>query len=299
MAVILCGGCQKVIEPEDLPEQDPKLVLNSVLYTGEPPTLSLSSSKSILSGKPFKVIANAECDLYENDSWVERLKYDSMGYYSGKHLPVADRKYTFRVNAAGYPGIEASTVMPSTVTKARAERYDTTAYDYTVGMWTPGIMNFGGMSTYKIWISDDATKKNVYALDAVVAVYDSLGNKLDLEINSSVSRPEVYSLYGGYEVTDEVLVNGSEVFVDVRVSFESGGPVDVAPYSAEVFLRVANISEEITNYRQTVYEQASMGSNFFAEPVLVYNNVKNGMGLLGSANNSGLFLLFKGKLKKV
>ncbi len=300
LIITMTCGCQKVIEPEDLPEQDPKLVLNSVLYTGETPTLNLTSSKSILSGKPFKVITNAECDLYENDSWVERLKHDSAGNYSGKYLPVADRKYTFRINASGFPGIEASTTMPPTVTEVRIERYDTLNASFYNYSGQAGYSTMGGSAKFKIWIKDDPSKKNYYALDAVFFIYDSLGQQVDADLSSSVfdgSNGNYYYGNGeGFETTDETVVNGNEIFLDIVTQCNSSSASAASVREVEVFLKVSNISEEIYRYKQTVFEQASMGPNFFAEPVLVYNNVQNGMGLLGSTNNAGLIRLVKQKL---
>jgi hypothetical protein len=291
-------GCEKIIEPKDLPDQDPKLVLNSVLYTTQSVTANISSSKSILSGKAYKLVTDAECDLYEDGSWVERLKHDSLGYYTGTYMPVADRQYMMKVNAPGYPGIDATTKMPPAVTKVRVERYDTNTYTYNNYIMYMGLRQIMGSGKFKIWVTDDPALKNYYSFATIASVFDSVGNKLDLQVSPSFyANTGSTQLSYGTEVSDEVLVNGREVFIDADVNIYSTNNTANA-YSIEILLQVSNISEEVYRYKQTVIQQAAMGPNFFAEPVLVYNNVQNGMGLLGSTNSAGTITLFKGKLNR-
>jgi len=59
---------------------------------------------------------------------------------------------------------------------------------------------------------------------------------------------------------------------------------------AEVYLTVSNTSEDLYKYNTTLRNQLYTGVSLFAEPVLVFNNVKNGMGIVGSMYSTTFFL---------
>jgi hypothetical protein len=296
LALWVCfAACEKVIEPKDLPEQEPKLVLNCVVYAQQTVSLQVSSSKSIISGKDHKLVENADCDLYEDDRFVERLAHRGKGEYSSAYVAQTGKKYTLKVNASGYPGVEGSTSVPENVPAVRFERYDTLNSKY-YSFVSNGFMNMGGESKFKVWIPDDLSKRNFYSVAATVFVYDSLGAPISGSITSYVyGNNNTTFLSGGFEVDDQVIVNGREVFLDLVVGFYRDDNTIVAADSLEVFLSVSNISEDLFKYKQTLNKQASLGASFFAEPVQVHNNVHNGMGIVASINGQGSTAIYRGK----
>src|SRR5438045_1388231 len=83
-------SCEKVIEPKNLPEQDPRIVLNSILMAGDKVSTEISASKSIISGKPYKFINNATCVLYVNGNLTETLPFVKNGVYTGTTVVTAN-----------------------------------------------------------------------------------------------------------------------------------------------------------------------------------------------------------------
>src|SRR5688572_25801801 len=131
LAALLVCGCEKVIEPKELPEQDPRLVVNSILYADSNVRVNITSSKSILSGKAYKVLDNAICKLFEDDNFVEQLSNNKNGNYNSAYLAKADKKYSLQVHADGFVDVEGSAHLPQAVKGMRFERYDTINNTFT------------------------------------------------------------------------------------------------------------------------------------------------------------------------
>src|SRR4051812_25691540 len=105
VVLVTAISCRKVIEPKDLPKQDPRLVLNCILYPDSLVSANISLSKSILTSKEYQYISDAACDLYENDSYIETLTSLGSGKYRSKLTAKANTNYSIKVAASGYAGV--------------------------------------------------------------------------------------------------------------------------------------------------------------------------------------------------
>jgi hypothetical protein len=292
-SVLFFAGCEKVIEPKSLPQQDPMLVLNCILYNDSVVRATVSLSKSILSGKDYVYINNATCDLYQDDNFIERLSGKGDGKYEGATKPVSGKKYTLKVAAPGYNSVEGSTILGEYVPVSYYERYDTTNYRVYQYIMAGTDNNVSGNIKLKIRFKDNPKKKNYYSVLAAVSIFDTSGTEeviLNPYIYSNMND-ESRNYFGGNSIDtdDQVLVNSNEVFLDVTISFGSYFYNRVFE-SASVYLSISDISEDLYKYKKTLNEQASAGIGFFAEPVLVHNNIQNGVGIMGSVNSNTVFV---------
>jgi hypothetical protein len=286
--------CQKIIEPKDLPQQDPRLVMNCVLNKDSMIGLNLSASKSILSGKEYKFIDNAVCELYENGVFVEHLLNYKNGNYQSSVYPKINREYTIKASASGYEPIEGVTLLPDSAELINAERYDLVNSNYMAyNTGTLGATSIGGSTKCLIRIKTKSTIRNYFSIRSIISLYDSAGNFVQqpnytyITNNSTNANNDV--IYSGsvIEVSDENVVNGNEVLLDLGIGFSG----DYPPVKyAEVSLVISTISEDLFKYRTTLSNQINTGVSLFAEPVIVFNNIKNGMGIMGSMNSSVYFL---------
>ncbi|MBX3165638.1 MAG: DUF4249 family protein, partial [Bacteroidetes bacterium] len=168
LMLIISSACERIIEPNELPQQDPQVVVNCIVYSGSAITASITLSKSILSGKPYKTVDNAVCDVYENDNYVGKLTAAGSGNYTSSIVAQTGKKYELKVSAPGYDGVSGSTSVPDQLSVTNIERYDTTNYAITTYTYNNGMgtsINIGGSLKLKLRIVDNEPKvKNYYSL---------------------------------------------------------------------------------------------------------------------------------------
>lgn len=299
-----CVACEKVIEPKNLPQQDPRMVLNSIVNSGENIRVNLSVSRSVLSGKDYKYIDNGACELYEDDVYIENLTHTVKGNYVSLLTAKPGRKYSVKASAAGYPGVSAGTTLLPDIIMSAIERYDTVNSVYYLNHLSGGSPFLDGTTKYTFKITDDLSRKNYYSIEPVVLFFDKTGKAIiDTNFKATISDLGDSGPLGNgvtsansLDIDDLTLVNGKEIQVNIGVSigygFYNTGDVD----SIEVFLKVHNLSDDLYKYKETINKQYYLGPNLFAEPVLVYSNVSNGMGIFAGDNLKTL-RVYKGKPK--
>ena len=293
LPVLVLIGCQKIIEPKDLPEQDPRLVLNCLMYEDSLIKLNVSSSKSIISGKDYKFIENATCVLYEDDLIIDQFDNKKEGNYISHVFPKMNKKYTVKVSAAGFESVEGSTALPDSVVLVSSERYDlinSNYYTYSTGQF--GLRYLSGNTKCLLKIKNNLNAKEYYTMQPIVVLVDSAGNFVQEVVGAYVTN-NTASASGDFisgniiEVDDESALNGNNLLLDLDIGVSGDAPYATA---AEVYLIIASVSEDLYKYKTTVRNQANSGVSLFAEPVLPFNNIKNGMGIVGGMNSRSFFL---------
>lgn len=304
LTLLISASCEKVIEPENLPEQDPRLVLNCILDNDSVFTARLSSSKSIVSGKDYKQIEGAYCAVYENGTFVEQLLSKGKGLYKGTKRGKAGNKYTVVARYAGFKDVEGSSIMPGATALKSVTRYDTAnnkIFDTKFG--SPLMRVIGGNLKYKITIQDNPDRAEHYGLNMKLKLFDAAGNILDTTYSglfvSFTTEAPASSLY-----SDGMLFLGDD-FVNAagEVAFDMNVGVGVPPGFAEdtdslvIECSAVLISEDYFKYFQTAYKQMGQGPSFFMEPVLVYNNIVNGMGIVAARSSNTPQVIYTQKFK--
>jgi len=285
-AVFLFLSCEKVIEAKDLPEQDSRIVLNSLLFSEDLITANITASRGILSNKAFKDLDKAVCQVFENDAYLGNLINIQNGNFTSFFTAKVNNKYRLIVSASGYSSVTATTIIPPSVKYTNIERYDTLNYNYRLNQYSPTEKSVGGTSKFKLKILDDLSAKNFYSIKPIVILIDSLGNTIEndgygylyIKNNNDENSYEPSS----FEMDDLTKVNGNQMPLDFDVTFSYNIPENLK--SIRVYLEVSNLTEEYYKYKITLKKQAEAGGGFFSEPVLVYSNVINGLGILGGSS---------------
>jgi hypothetical protein len=103
----------------DLPPHEPKLVLHSYTAVGDTFKISLGKSLPQIAIVPGELtyVGNGWVVLYENDVFVDSLKYNAAEkkYVSSRGVASSGKVYRVRAGAPGFPGVEAFTTAPSAV----------------------------------------------------------------------------------------------------------------------------------------------------------------------------------------
>jgi len=282
-AVFLFLSCEKVIEAKDLPEQDSRIVLNSLLFSEDLITANITASRGILSNKAFKDLDKAVCQVFENDAYLGNLINIQNGNFTSFFTAKVNNKYRLIVSASGYSSVTATTIIPPSVKYTNLERYDTLNYNYRLNQYSPTEKWVGGTSKFKLKILDDLSAKNFYSIKPIVILIDSLGNTIENDGYSIKNNNDENSYEStSFELDDLTKVNGNQMQLDFNVSFYFNIPTNLK--SIRVYIEISNLSQEYYNYKMTLKKQAEAGGGFFSEPVLVYSNVINGLGILGGSS---------------
>lgn len=304
--LLLATSCEKVIEPKDLPEQDPRIVVNAIFSTSSYISANISQSKSIVSGKDYKYFSNAVCEVYEDDNYLQTLTYQSNGNYYTPVLPKAGRRYTIRVSASGFESVNAETTLPGDLDIFPLEITDTTDLGFRREPWGPdGGTMISGTLKLKLRIRDTPGQSDYYSIVPHVQFLDSLDQPLTYTTTVSIVSYNNSGNLGGEEYfdtsmdfTDDNTVNGNEVQrlvgVQIRQADSFGKPT---VKSIRVQLEVQHQSADYYKYKKTLLDQVIMGPNFFAEPVQVYTNINKGMGILAGVNST-LLPVYTGIVKE-
>lgn len=282
-AVFIFLSCEKVIEAKDLPEQDSRIVLNSLLYSEDFITANITASRGILSNKPFIDLDKAICQVFENDAYLGNLINIQNGNFTSFFTAKVNNKYRLIVSASGYSSVTATTMIPPSVKYSDLERYDTLKNNYHLNQYSPTAKSVDGTSKFKLKILDDLSAKNFYSIKPIVILIDSLGNTIENVGYAYIKNNTDENSYesNSFEIDDLTKVNGNQMPLDFDVTFYYNIPENLK--SISVYLEISNLSEDYYNYKITLKKQAEAGPSFFSEPVLVYSNVINGLGILGSS----------------
>jgi hypothetical protein len=295
---IFFAACEKVIDPGELPQQDARLVFNSIIYTDSVIKANISSSKSILSGKPYVFIDNAVVELFEDDLFLQILVNKKNGNYLSTVNAKSNKKYSVKVSAPNYNNITASTTMLGNISISNITKYDTSTAFYSLNSYGGDQKYINGATNYKLKIIDDLTKTNYYGIRPIIEIYDDAGEKIDEPgIYVTVQRNSGDNTFnnGGYnapfiDIDDQTLVNGKEIEVDLSVFISGSFDSNLMVGSIKIFLELYNINEDFYKYRSTLNDQTNTNGSFFSEPVMVYSNVSNGMGIFAGTNINIVFI---------
>lgn len=265
LLLLLAGtGCETVIKLE-LPEPEPRLVVNSVLNPDSLFLADVSASRSIFSNEKFVPVENAVVQLYEAGQLLEELRPAGRGRYAGRGRPHPLLAYELRVRAPGFPSVRARTELPAppAIREVRARR-------------APPVSGGSSPSVEASFVlTDDPARENFYYLQAYEPdTARFFGNEPYLRpVAMQLLAPfeQEFTMETRYFFSDR-LFNGQAV--RLRLSLENNP-------AKTTYMRVAHVSKSYYDYVRALDRQ-SYGDNVLPSPVSVANNIENGFGLFGS-----------------
>lgn len=274
-------GCEQFLEVE-LPGQEPRLVINSLLEKSDTIRVYLTKSKGILEGKAFdgfdfvkdgQVFLKTEGGTKVSFGFIDKSNpIESFAYYylAGYDLKENER-YEILARSPGFKEISGQVQFPEQIpikelsyknlgAAPNAERSD--------------LIEF----TLKF---DDLQGRNFYELTGrIMGRSTTQANSFyfsDLyprPVNPAYKR-DSWTYHG--ILFNDLLLNGKDSELVFRVSIPKG-------YDLEVVINFSHVTESYYRYEETVGLQGNNRGDFLSQPVLVYTNIKNGMGILKARN---------------
>lgn len=274
-------ACEQFLEVE-LPGQEPRLVLNALLEPSDTIRVYLSKSKGILEGKEydgFEFVNDGKVFLKTEDGGILSLSFIDKSrpfepeayYYLAGYDFKANEQYEILAESAGYKEISGQVQFPERVAikeltfknlgpEANSEISD--LLEFTMKFDDLPGMNFYEL-TGKIYGKSTTRENSFYG-----------GDLYPRPVNPAYGR-DFFTQNG--ILFDDILLTGDDSEMVFRVSM----PRD---YDLDVTINLSHVSESYYRYEETVGLQGYNRGDFLSQPVLVYNNIQNGMGILKARN---------------
>jgi len=305
LQVILLASCEKDIEFSGK-VTNPLIVVNSIISPDSAISAEISKSKFFLANdETFDSIKNADVSLYINGSFKEKMSNVAGGLYKSNYIPNSGDTVLMKVASSGMQSVNCQTIITSkpeiiSVDTAITSlnyyptiNYKSDQYGNVISQDTTAA-NLNYQLKVKIKIHDNVKEKNYYRITSQVhqpannsnsygytnitfegALSDSQNNSSDILGISSSSNM--------YNIFSDELFNGKDYFITCNITGYSSISLSgsEAPY---LYINLQNINDDYYKYLYT--KNLSYSSDgFFSEPVQIYNNVNNGIGILGAYNN--------------
>jgi hypothetical protein len=232
-------------------------------------------------------IGNVVVELLKNDVVIAQLKYRKQGSYFAKlptPLSTSDgATYTIRASATGFPTAEATQKMPAFV------KIDTALFRRNVSIPDPSDPFYiEKLDEFTVRIQDPSVSEgNYYALSATYRYPPQTAQgEFDFALFSRdpLSEANFFS---------DLSFNGKQVELKSHTydQFGSSGSSQIQPGMRFTY---ALHSTTADRFRYAVSRNAfeNAAGNPFAEPVILYSNVKNGYGIFTAQNISYFTLKF-------
>ena len=273
------------------------LVVNGIIEGDS--TIKISLSKSIP--------AIGEQNLGSNDiiSGASLILTDvTSGEIFNSNIPNTDNFYEFStkskkehlysisINHPDYGNTTSSTSIPQTVP---ISSWDSTSINSTNSGKKPGngqlsSQNSTRTKTVNITISD--TDGDNFYIIKVIAIDTILHQEETLRIKTTdaselVGEHSSDALY----FNDNLFNNNSKTFdISFRESTLFDQITNLKTGEKSYRIELYNTSKEVFNYLLSVTKAASSNNNPFSEPVKVYTNITNGLGVFGGMSSSSVFI---------
>lgn len=308
---MLFASCEKEIEFKgDITE--PLLVLNGFALPDSLLVFRLTESRFFLEeADSFPTVRDADVRLYVDGMYKEDLQSQQNGYYYSSYRPKQGEVLSLEAQAPGFEAVKAETRLPlqaellevdTSITKV-GEQY-ALSYDYDVEAQEYIIDTVGVYTNYEVSMNlkfkDPPASGDYYRV--LVKQFFSEGENFyefyDFYVNNFYTT-EMGDLLSLTETQNDYHIYADELFnakvVDMKLNFGTYSYYDYqrGPISsgARFQVQLQNISQSYYLYLKTLsaYQNAV---EFFAEPIQIYSNVQNGVGLFAAYSSSVIELEF-------
>ncbi len=297
--ILMINSCETDVEiPIEYTE--PKIVLNAFFGPDDSAKVWLTASKYIYDNSNLKTIEDAQLSVTDIDGNEFPLSHLSDGwYYNDAWVPEAGNEYTIVANHPNYETASAKSIVPESVS------FSSLAF----GDWL--TINEDGWTERMRKISvrfQDPPGKDFYLLRFTNYSYwiyydynsfetgDTIWEEypVDVRVQNNEGGLNSYTYRNTFPFTD-VLFNGSEYLFEGYLNeylFCSYGAEESSKY---LKVSLYKIPEDYFYYYTSLENYQTSGDLFFmSQPVQVYTNVNNGLGIFaGYTSNIDSLLIVK------
>ncbi|MBI2968605.1 MAG: DUF4249 domain-containing protein [Bacteroidetes bacterium] len=283
---IIISACEMVVDI-DMPDHKPVLVINSLFNSDSIFRVAVSHSIGIQEdASDITNIENATIEILENNISLGSLSWLPIGFYTNPLIKItAGASYEIRVSAGDYPAVTSTNTIPLAKMIIIKQVKD------SVKIGEAQMEQY--VTEVTIEIPDQAAEVNFYAIQiyAEDTFYSSWDDSVWVNsyfLNLSTRDP----VLGQTEEYTQMLKFSDELFNGKNYSaifyFEETDKNSID----SVFLYFYSLSSSYYYYSVTKDLYYRTHNNPFSEPVQVYTNIENGLGIFAGRCGSRIALQY-------
>lgn len=281
LLAIITVSCYKITEIEiEKKETKNKIVLNGILDPEKNIKVNISRSKNLhdtlwsyeYSGRKNDIYILKDFDvyLYENEVFIGQLLLDTNYNYSINYKPIAGNTYKIVAKNHESGTIQAETIIPTKV----------------LNMQVSNIQELGDKISFDISLKDHIINKKYYSFFMRVKYYKNIEPHFESppELLSGGDIDLEYEPFYQFFALDKSLSDQNYTF-KIHISKSRGIKyVTENTDTCTLYFDLFSVSEDLSKYLTSYFKQLDVVNENLATPVIVFSNVTNGLGILGSQN---------------
>lgn len=302
--MLMMPSCEEIIEFKG-EKTEPKIVLYALLNPDDTISVSLAKSHAVFDVMYTRQqITNAIVRLYRDGELIETLTYvppepcehcfppEHSRYVSNGIKPVPGSTYRIEAEVPGLKPVSAETSLPALVPIVSIDTVTEQAGDYNTFLVTkvkfadPGATeNYYRISVTRLeghYNGDPTVPYNPEIPVRVTMSDDSYAATAD-PIIAPEQEEDLFGIYSSntYNVFSDELISGQEYDLTLKISYY--WKPDTTHYEFTHFkIELHTITKDMYLYLRSYAAHMQTRDSFFSEPVLVYSNVTDGLGVFGS-----------------
>ncbi|MCF8373947.1 MAG: DUF4249 domain-containing protein [Bacteroidales bacterium] len=270
VAGLLFSSCEKFID-YDVPEHTPKLVVISGFQPGEPWSIYVSHSLSSFDNEDFSPIQNAEVVLKLADGiYSQNMIYSPiLERYISTGTAEAGKEYRIEVSAPGYPSVFAENKIPGPATLISLDTLE-------------GFHNGDFSTDFELKFTNPAGEDNFFLIQLFSVETFDWKEQFENIVPIQSDDPNMDNVSDD-EYGEDFLLLRDQNFDGKEYTFRFYTPNysiyfgKGTQYKAKVF----SCSEEFYRYQKTARQYQLTYDNPFSQPVQIFSNIENGIGIFG------------------
>lgn len=275
--IFVLSSCELIVDV-DVPFDRALLTINSFFNPDSIWSANLTLNRHILDDTSFPKIENGFIVINQNGVPVDTLIHQKNGLYkSDSRKPQAGLEYEIQASAQGYETVTGKVriPMPAPIVNVKISK-------------GPPLPEGGPNNQITITFQDNGAEANYYHI-IVEQVYESYDFRTDTLV---VTRQRLYMESDDPTISDEnlnwvegillkdIFFNGKEIGFPFTINYND------FDYAAAVVVSLRTVSEDYYNYKTTFQLQENTSGDPFAQPVNVYTNIENGLGIFAGFSES-------------
>jgi Domain of unknown function (DUF4249) len=275
-----------------------QLSVNCILTNDSPPKVEVTTTLNPNDSLRFIPIKDANVSISDGqqvivlDSFINPGIFSDLGYYTTKkssNFPLfLEKRYTLAVSANNLTEIKSQTILPDTLNITNIELSNIIIKPQEI---YGNLVIYPFNANLKIKIQDKFSEKNYYLIRALYVSDYFLDYKTGKEIviDTLISKKTPTILQNINGIINTNLIGTGLVFTDQDFNGQNK-ELDVLLNSylelktqipSTITIELLTINEDCYKYILTYPKQVGLSQDPFSEPVNIYSNIENGLGIFG------------------
>lgn len=287
--ILIFASCEKKLDI-NLPDSEKHIVLNGIINPDSLIKVRISKSQNVLDNSDIEYLSEADVKLFKDGEFLENLTSTGSGYFISSINPEINAVYKLTVDYSVLNSVSTQNVLRNPVSIISVD----TSKHITINDYGDGYTDTAITMDFKIKLHDNANTSEFLflSLTSMKPVYDYNGDIPYLtgyeEVSEYFDSNDPVFRDGNNDFTIEKssgkifkdeLFNGNDYEIEVNIQhyFSMYQPEHFD--SSMFYIKLYTVSEDFYKYVKSYNLNQQSEYDPFAQPVQVFTNIENGLGL--------------------